>query len=437
MAGNAGRGWRRNAAPVVLAAVAAAGCTRAAPERDWEPAPAVTPAAEKQPPEAAARPQDLPQFRTEPARFQVEETTLWDGRPSLGGAWAAHPSVEGQLMVEAENLDDGRRIRLPALRLLQRAGRPTLQLSAEAARALAMRPGRPTRIRLTALVPSTAPTPPARGEDAPAEIMPAVETFEIAAAETPAETLAAEAAPEAAAAAQPTPAAESETAAETTAETGTETAAQTAAAPASAPSAPGATASPAPSDTALDPRIAAAVGAAAAGAAAEETPAAPPMDPEGAAAATSAPATATAHKGTPTAAAQPAPAPAPAPVAEAQAAAEAQTPALPEAPAAAPAPALRPAAAPASASASAPPATPARASGDVPALYVQIGAFGRPDNAAGAAARFRALGQPVETVPAGRLQRILLGPFASIGAAQAALDVARAQGFADAYMAAR
>ena len=29
-----------------------------------------------------------------PEVFQVREDGLWDGRPSLGGAWVAHPDVE-------------------------------------------------------------------------------------------------------------------------------------------------------------------------------------------------------------------------------------------------------------------------------------------------------------------------------------------------------
>lgn len=69
------------------------------------------------------------------------------------------------------------------------------------------------------------------------------------------------------------------------------------------------------------------------------------------------------------------------------------------------------------------------------AIYVQVGAFGDPSNATGAAARLTALGLPVSKGKAGgALQVIYAGPFASGADASAALQMARSNGFADAFI---
>jgi hypothetical protein len=69
---------------------------------------------------------------------------------------------------------------------------------------------------------------------------------------------------------------------------------------------------------------------------------------------------------------------------------------------------------------------------------VQVGTFGVPANADGAAARLSALGLPVargRTAKAGQtLQIVFAGPFASGAEAQAALSAARRAGFADAFL---
>jgi hypothetical protein len=71
-------------------------------------------------------------------------------------------------------------------------------------------------------------------------------------------------------------------------------------------------------------------------------------------------------------------------------------------------------------------------------LYVQVGTFGEPSNAAGASARLSALGLPVSKgkfTSSGRLlQVVYAGPFASGAEAQAALRAARGNGFSDAFI---
>ena len=72
------------------------------------------------------------------------------------------------------------------------------------------------------------------------------------------------------------------------------------------------------------------------------------------------------------------------------------------------------------------------------ALFIQVGAFGNPANAQGAAARLTALGLPVSKSKSNQsgkaLQVVFAGPFASGADAQAALHAVRGNGFADAFM---
>jgi cell division septation protein DedD len=72
------------------------------------------------------------------------------------------------------------------------------------------------------------------------------------------------------------------------------------------------------------------------------------------------------------------------------------------------------------------------------ALYVQIGTFGVPENAAGAGARLQALGLPAarsRITQGGRaLTIVFAGPFGSTAEAQSALNAARGAGFGDAFI---
>jgi hypothetical protein len=69
-------------------------------------------------------------------------------------------------------------------------------------------------------------------------------------------------------------------------------------------------------------------------------------------------------------------------------------------------------------------------------LYVQVGSFGQPANAEGAAARIAGLGLPVAQARAakGGLRVVVAGPFGTEGEARAALAAARHAGFADAFI---
>lgn len=71
-------------------------------------------------------------------------------------------------------------------------------------------------------------------------------------------------------------------------------------------------------------------------------------------------------------------------------------------------------------------------------LFVQVGTFGQAENAAGASSRLARLGLPVaqaKTTKGGKtLQIVMAGPFASSQEAQAALQMSRRSGFADAFI---
>ena len=85
---------------------------------------------------------------------------------------------------------------------------------------------------------------------------------------------------------------------------------------------------------------------------------------------------------------------------------------------------------------SAPATRPAAASAR--ALYVQIGSFAGPANAAGAAAQITALGLPSAsgrmTKGGAALQLVYAGPFADAAAARSALTALRSAGFKDAFI---
>lgn len=86
-----------------------------------------------------------------PDVFQVTEDGLWDGRPSLGGVWVAHPSAVDPERVIIRNEDNGKFV-IGALfrREIENPG-PRLQVSSDAASALGMLAGSPSNLSVTAL----------------------------------------------------------------------------------------------------------------------------------------------------------------------------------------------------------------------------------------------------------------------------------------------
>lgn len=96
-----------------------------------------------------------------PDVFQKTEAGLWDGRPSLGGVWVAHPDVVDPERVIIRNEDNGRFIVGALFRRERENPGPALQVSSDAAEELGMVAGTPANLDVVALRrEEVAATPP-------------------------------------------------------------------------------------------------------------------------------------------------------------------------------------------------------------------------------------------------------------------------------------
>ena len=108
-----------------------------------------------------------------PDVFQVSEAGLWDGRPSLGGVWVAHPDVTDPERVIIRNPSNGNFVIGALFRRERDNPGPRLQVSSDAAEALGLLAGSPTELQVTALRREEAPEPVATATtdfDEPAEV---------------------------------------------------------------------------------------------------------------------------------------------------------------------------------------------------------------------------------------------------------------------------
>ena len=96
-----------------------------------------------------------------PDVFSVTGEGLWDGRPSLGGIWVAHPDVDEPERVAIRNLANGRSVVGALFRRERDMPGPVLQVSSDAAEALGLVAGSPQEMEAVALrrreVPVEAP----------------------------------------------------------------------------------------------------------------------------------------------------------------------------------------------------------------------------------------------------------------------------------------
>ncbi len=86
-----------------------------------------------------------------PEVFEVTTEGLWDGRPSLGGVWVAHPDVGDPERVIIRNDENGRFVIGALFRRERDNPGPALQISSDAAAALGALAGDPTMLNVTAL----------------------------------------------------------------------------------------------------------------------------------------------------------------------------------------------------------------------------------------------------------------------------------------------
>src|SRR6056297_152198 len=100
-----------------------------------------------------------------PDVFQVTDMGLWDGRPSLGGVWVAHPDVKEPERVIIRNNENSKFVIGALFRRERENPGPILQVSSDAAAALGLLAGAPAQLNVTALRREEAPDPAA----APAE----------------------------------------------------------------------------------------------------------------------------------------------------------------------------------------------------------------------------------------------------------------------------
>ncbi len=107
-----------------------------------------------------------------PEVFQVTDKGLWDGRPSLGGVWVAHPDVTDPERVIIRNTANSKFV-IGALFRRERANPgPAFQVSSDAAAALGMLAGAPAQMNVTALRREEAPAAVADSEDGSQTLTP-------------------------------------------------------------------------------------------------------------------------------------------------------------------------------------------------------------------------------------------------------------------------
>ncbi|SFR42808.1 Cell division protein DedD (protein involved in septation) [Yoonia tamlensis] len=86
-----------------------------------------------------------------PDIFDVTDRGLWDGRPSLGGIWVAHPDVQDPERVIIRNPANGQSIVGALFRRERENPGPLLQVSSDAAESLGLLAGAPTELSVIAL----------------------------------------------------------------------------------------------------------------------------------------------------------------------------------------------------------------------------------------------------------------------------------------------
>ncbi|WP_254698187.1 SPOR domain-containing protein [Sagittula sp. P11] len=86
-----------------------------------------------------------------PEIFSAKEAGLWDGRPSLGGVWVAHPDVEEPERAIIRNTANGKYVIGALFRKERSSPGPRIQVSSDAAAAIGMLAGAPANLDVVAL----------------------------------------------------------------------------------------------------------------------------------------------------------------------------------------------------------------------------------------------------------------------------------------------
>ena len=113
-----------------------------------------------------------------PEVFQKSEAGLWDGRPSLGGVWVAHPDVIDPERVIIRNESNGKFVIGALFRREREIPGPRFQVSSDAATALNMLAGKPVELNVTALRREEVAEEPEPAPESSAEAMAAASEIE-------------------------------------------------------------------------------------------------------------------------------------------------------------------------------------------------------------------------------------------------------------------
>jgi hypothetical protein len=92
-----------------------------------------------------------------PDIVNISEAGLWDGQPSLGGIWVAHPDAKDPEKVIIRNPQNKRFVIGAIFRREREFSGPSLQLSSDAADALGISAGQPTNVSVVALLRQSVP----------------------------------------------------------------------------------------------------------------------------------------------------------------------------------------------------------------------------------------------------------------------------------------
>ncbi len=122
-----------------------------------------------------------------PEVFQIAEKGLWDGRPSLGGVWVAHPDATDPERVIVRNQSNGKSVIGALFRRERDMPGPRFQVSSDAAETLGMLAGAPAELSVTALRKEDIPQEP----DTPTEDLAAPEEIQQGTLDDPIEAAAA------------------------------------------------------------------------------------------------------------------------------------------------------------------------------------------------------------------------------------------------------
>lgn len=99
------------------------------------------------------------------------EAGLWDGRPSLGGIWVAHPDAKDPEKVIIRNPRNGKFVIGALFRREREFSGPSLQLSSDTADALGILAGKPTDVSVVALRRQSVPVEQPDAENAKDQVV--------------------------------------------------------------------------------------------------------------------------------------------------------------------------------------------------------------------------------------------------------------------------